>query len=131
VSKKTAPRSLLPVIPGHLDRLAAPERSSRPEAQADALASDILGRLHVTSRVRHQTLRPQLSDPLEEDSRSVSHSRREATTSHNAIIVPEASPPVIAQSLLSNTIDLTDAGAPIDGTWDIVAAHEQRFCYEH
>ena len=131
VSQTDAPRSLLPVIPGHLDGMAAPEQTSRPEAEANALAPDVPGRLHVTSRVRHQTLRPQPSDPLEEDSRSVLNSRRQATTSHNAITAPEASPPVTAQSLLSNTIDLTDAGAPIDGTWDIVAAHEQRFCFEH
>jgi hypothetical protein len=131
VSQTDAPRSLLSVIPGHLDEMAALEQPSRPGAETNALAPDVPGRLHVTSRVRSHTLRPQPSDSVEEDSQSVLNSRREATTSHNAITAPETSPPVTAQSLLSNTIDPTDAGAPTDGKWDIVAAHEQRFCYEH
>jgi hypothetical protein len=130
-SQTDAPHSLLPVIPDHLDGMAALEQPSWPGAEANALAPDVPGRLRVTSRVRHQTLRPQPSDPLEEDSHSVLNSRREATTSYNAITAPEASPPVTAQTLLSNTIDPINAGAPTNGTWDIVAAHEQRFCFVH
>jgi hypothetical protein len=131
VSRKDAPRSLVPVIPGHLDGVTASEQSLRPEAEGNDPALDVLGRLHMTSRIRHQPLSLQHLDPPEEDDPSLLNGCRNVTTSRNTIITPEASPAVIAQSLLSDTVDLTNIGAPTDGTWEIFAAHEQRFCFEH
>jgi hypothetical protein len=104
------------VILGDVDGLTAPEQPQQPGAEGDAPVLDMPGRLHVTSRIRRQTLSPQPSDPLEEDSRLVLNSRRNATISRNAIIFPIASLPVTAQSLLSNTVNPTNAGALTNGT---------------
>lgn len=116
VGRRDAPRSLLPVIPGFVDGVAAPEQPQRPEAEGNAQAPDVPGRLHITSRIRYQPLSLQHPGPLEENSRSVLDSAYSAAALCNAAISPEVSLPVTTQSLLSDTVDPTDAGAPTDGT---------------
>lgn len=86
----------------------------------------MLGRLYITSSIS-----PQHPNPLDEDTQLLLDSHRSTNTSYSNTISLEASLPITGRSLLSNTVNPTHASAPTDGTWDIMAAHEQQFCFNY
>jgi hypothetical protein len=50
-------------------------------------------------------------------------------TPHETSLQLSPTPGIVIETLLPSPINPRDVGVPSDGKWDVIAAHEARFCF--
>jgi hypothetical protein len=53
------------------------------------------------------------------------------STPHQASLQLSSTPGIAIETALPSSINPQDVGVPNDGKWDVIAAHEARFCFQH
>lgn len=142
-----AHRPRLPGHPAHMDEGAGLEQSGPPGVECDTQdgpgpspATDLIGeeppnpdlQNRLATRERSSpSPRPQHPVTLGQDRASTVLGRLESEPLDDGIILSAATPPVVVETPLRSSRNQEDVGVPKDGKWDLVAAHEHRFCFQH